>query len=436
MIRRFVPRMPLLAILLVGAWTPGTADRIHVESGGIIEVDSWWIDSGTLYYRAPHGTIGLPRSIVLRIESADPPAGEAETTTIPRTPPARRAPPHDLANDVAERMNEANLALQQGDYVTASSLYRALIDTTDGDFLEPRVGYAVSQIALGEDDMATTVVLDALARHPEQPALLELRGDLRNREERVEDALRSWREAFRQAPNDRLRDKMLKAERELEVGRDYALATSSHFNLRYDGQVDLDLADAVTEFLEERYWTLADTFDLAPRQPITVVLYPKQEFRDVTQLPEWVGGVYDGKVRVPIGGLRRLDPAARRLLTHELTHVFVHAKTRGHAPRWLHEGLAQHLAGRGLSRRDRQGILERLRESAPSEWEARGFSYPIALSLTSYLVQRSGFHQLLQVMSLVGDGAGLDESLRAIYGAGYASLCRDWARSVTEEAGP
>ena len=223
---------------------------------------------------------------------------------------------------------------------------------------------------------------------------------------------------------------MLKAERELQAGRDYALSTSSHFNLRYDGQVDLDLADAMTEFLEELYWEMADTFDLAPRQPITVVLYPEQEFRDVTQLPEWVGGVYDGKVRVPLGGLRRLDPIARRLLTHELTHAFVHAKSRGRAPRWLHEGLAQRLEGRRLSVRDRQGIVQRLRESPPAEWESRGFSYPIALSLASHLEQRSGFHGLLRVLEGLGEGDDLDVALRSVYSADYDELCRRWAASV------
>ena len=90
-------------------------------------------------------------------------------------------------------------------------------------------------------------VLDALAREPGHPALLELRGDLFNRQERGESALQSWREAFEHSANDRLREKMLKAERELQAGRDYALATSSHFNLRYDGEVDLKLADAVTD---------------------------------------------------------------------------------------------------------------------------------------------------------------------------------------------
>jgi hypothetical protein len=305
---------------------------------------------------------------------------------------------------------------------------------TEVDFLEPRVGYALTQIALGEDDLALSVVLDALAREPRQPTLLELLGDLQNREEKVEDALRSWKEAFRQSANDRLRDKILKAERELHVGRDYALSLSSHFNLRYDGEVDLELADAVIEFLEEQYWGMADQLDHAPRQPITVVLYPTRQFRDVTQLPEWVGGVYDGKIRVPLGGLSRLDPVAEGVLRHELTHAFVHAKSRGQCPRWLHEGLAQRLEGRSLSRRDRQGIVQRLREVAPEDWETRGFSYPLALSLTLDLEARGGFDSLVRLLRRLGEGEDLDEALTAVYGEGHAALCRDWAETIHAQA--
>ena len=73
-------------------------------------------------------------------------------------------------------------------------------------------------------------------------------------------------------------------------------------------------------------------------QAITVILYPLQEFREVTQAPENVAGLYDGKIRVPLGGLQRVDDAARRLLVHELTHAFVHSKTRGNCPTWRRSG--------------------------------------------------------------------------------------------------
>jgi tetratricopeptide (TPR) repeat protein len=338
-----------------------------------------------------------------------------------------------VSREIADRLNEATTALRERDFQKAAALYGALMNDADPDFQEPRVGFALAQMALGEDDLALSIVLDGLAREPDHATLLELLGDLRNREERVEDALRAWKDAFRNAPNDRLRDKILKAERELHAGRDYALSTSSHFNLRYDGEADIDLAEAVVEYLEEQYWEMADAFDHAPRQPITVVLYPTQQFRDVTQSPEWVGGLYDGKIRLPIGGLRRLDPAVRSLLRHELTHAFVHAKSRGQCPRWLHEGLAQRMEGRTVSRADRQGILQRLQEYAPAEWESGGFSYPLVLSLTVHLEERRGLDGIVRVLHRLGEGEEVGRALQAEYGEDYAGVCRAWAEA--EQAG-
>jgi tetratricopeptide (TPR) repeat protein len=348
-------------------------------------------------------------------------------------PPATESTP-TVSSETARRLTEAASALRERDFEQAAVLYRRLLSDTDPDLQEPRVGFALAHIALGEDDLALSVVLDGLARDPEEPRLLELLGDLRDREERVEDALHAWNDAFRLRPNDRLRDKILKAERELHAARDYSLDMSSHFNLRYDGEVDVDLAEAVNEYLEEQYWEMADVFDHAPRQPITVVLYPKRQFRDVTQSPEWVGGLYDGKIRLPIGGLRRLDPRARALLRHELTHAFVHGKSRGQCPRWLHEGLAQKLEGRSLSPGDLEGIERRLAEFSPEEWERGGFSYPLVLSLTLYLEELRGLDGLVRVLARLAEGEELDGALRAEYGRGYADLCRDWARTVSPQS--
>jgi hypothetical protein len=300
------------------------------------------------------------------------------------------------------------------------------------DLSVARVGYALSEMALGHDGIALSAVLDGLARDPEVAELHELLGDLRDREERVEEALSAWRESFRLNSNDRVREKILKAEREMNVGRDYDVAATSHFNVRYDGDVDARLADEIMDYLEEQYGVLASEFRHAPPQPINLLLYPTREFREVTRAPEWVGGLYDGKIRVPLGGLSRLDPRAQAVLRHEMTHAFVHSKTRGQCPRWLHEGLAQIMEGRRLSRADTAKVAELLRRIEPAEWESEGFSYPAALSLTLFLQERRGFDGLIWTLDEMGDGLDVDAALRRTYGLDHAGLCRVWAETLLE----
>jgi hypothetical protein len=331
---------------------------------------------------------------------------------------------------VAQLLEQGEAALRARDYERAIEVYAEVLAVADPDLQQPRVGAALASMAIGENDRALALVLDGLARDPHEPALLELLGDLRTRQELVPDALRAWRAAFEQAPNDRLREKIESAERELAAGRDYALAMTAHFNLRYDGDVDESLAVSVIERLERQYWLVAEALDHAPPQPVPVVLYPTREFRDVTQAPEWVGGIYDGKIRVPLGGLKRLDPAAGAVLDHELTHAIIHSKTRGNCPRWLHEGLAQRFEGKTLTGSEIAWIEERLARDDPQQWDRGDFSYPLALSLTQHLESRGGLGRISDLLAQLGEGAELDAALGQVYGFDYPRLCRDWRDAV------
>jgi len=434
----------VLTVLLL-ALAPVVADRLHLAGGGVIETAAWWLEGDSIMYETAVGTVGLPRSLVVRVEEtttprAAPDAKQAtdDDATAPATEVRAAAPRNStvqVTRELAEILTKARVALDNGDHQSAAALYEQALQKSDADLQVPRIGYALAQIALSRDDAALSVVLDGLARDPNEPALLELLGDLHNRRERVPDALQAWQASFDQTPNDRLREKILKAERELNAGRDYSFTTSAHFNMRYDRHVDAALAREVTDYLEKQYWVLAERFSHSPPQPITVLLYPTQEFRDVTQSPEWVGGIYDGKIRVPLGGLRRLSPTAEAVLKHELAHAVIHAKTHGRCPRWLHEGLAQIAEERHLGRADLQRIAETLTQRDPARWNDGVFSYPMALSLTRHLQTRKEMNGLVRVRDLLGAGGPVETALASVYGAPYERLCRDWAEELQESEG-
>jgi hypothetical protein len=140
--------------------------------------------------------------------------------------------------------------------------------------------------------------------------------------------------------------------------------------------------------------------------------------------------------RVPLGGLTRLNPSAKAVLVHELSHAVVHAKTRGNCPRWLQEGLAQRAEGRRPTAADRQEVRQRLEIGDPAKWEEAGFSYPLALSLVRELEEDRGFHALVDVLERLGAGATPDQALREVYGEGHPALCRRWAEHVREGTAP
>lgn len=76
---------------------------------------------------------------------------------------------------------------------------------------------------------------------------------------------------------------------------------------------------------------------------VEVHLLPFDEFQ-VGYSPDMdVLGLYDGKIRVPLGDVEKLNPFVVSLLTHELAHAMITEATADQAPRWFQEGLAQHL---------------------------------------------------------------------------------------------
>jgi tetratricopeptide (TPR) repeat protein len=422
------------ALLLAAVLVPVRADRLHLDNGGHIDVDRWWLEGDVVVYEADGGTVGIARAMVVRIEAGPAPARRQES--VPSSGPTPSGPARrDTDDDVSatrENLRRAQDALEQRDFELASSYYLTLIQDQP-ELYVARVGYAVSEIELGRDGLALSVVLDGISRQPDRAELHILLGELRYREERLDDALRCWRRAFELDPDDKLRDRILKVERELHTSRYYDFASSSHFNLRYDGSVDLDLATAVIEHLEEQYWVVTESFRHSPGQPITVQLFPEREFREVTRAPDWAGGLYDGKIRVPLGGLTRLTTDAKHVLTHELTHAVVHSKSRGNAPRWLQEGLAQMAEGKRPLRRDLQSIAKQLNQLPPDQWGSLEFSYPLSLAVCQYLSTRSGFDSLVELVERLGGGAGTDEALREVYGQDYGEICRDWGRSLLAE---
>jgi hypothetical protein len=126
-------------------------------------------------------------------------------------------------------------------------------------------------------------------------------------------------------------------------GRD----VSRHFTIQYDGPVPREVARTALFLLERAYDRLWHDFGRSPQHDVPVILYTRGLFDEITRSPGWVGGTYDGKIRVPVGGLQTEGDAQRLapVLAHELAHAFIRANVPGRLPLWFEEGLAGHFEG-------------------------------------------------------------------------------------------
>jgi tetratricopeptide (TPR) repeat protein len=167
--------------------------------------------------------------------------------------------------------------------------------------------------------------------------------DVLVREQQYDLALRVLRRANAISGLDagQARERQVKMEQRLAEAHE-ELATP-YFRIRYPRLTGEEYPRQLATVLEEERKRLSRWIPVKDPQPIPVDLYPVQEFLDAYSRSVVVVGLFDGRVRVPFADLRSLHPELVGILSHELAHALITQATADRAPRWLQEGLAQHV---------------------------------------------------------------------------------------------
>lgn len=146
---------------------------------------------------------------------------------------------------------------------------------------------------------------------------------------------------FKNADLDYLKQKSESLIREIQ---DLQLERSMHFRVEFEGRpARKDIMEALA-VLEVAYDSLCHLFDFHPENKMHLVLYESSRYQGVGPRPEWVGAVFDGKLRIPVNVMQHRE-IYRPMFFHELTHAFVRAMTRYNVPLWVNEGIAQVIDG-------------------------------------------------------------------------------------------
>ncbi|HET8945654.1 MAG TPA: tetratricopeptide repeat protein [Candidatus Polarisedimenticolia bacterium] len=460
------PRVLLaLGVILAGAWE-AQAELVRLKNGGTIACDSITERGPDLVLHVGKMTIVVPKDEVDRIDKTPPATGSAAAppgppsggaapkdkpgaqATAPKAPPATGAA-DDPAADAArlddlrrrlagpamgrdenrrqivallDRMGERSLQNRQPE--EARRRFEEALAWEPAD-LRARRGQSASLLMLDRTAEARTTLERALLDAPGDADLNYLLGEALEKQGRTDEALATLDKAYAARPTPALRDRIDTLRRQHGVDGGYRSAEASRFVLSYDGaHTSPELEAEILAYLEGQFPELAIEYDYTPPESIAVVLYPEKGFYDATQTGPDVAGLYDGKVRVPIGGLKRLDPQARAVLRHELAHAFITGKSRGAAPRWLQEGLAQWAEGKRPTAGGETGLARAYRE-APDRWPG-AFSYDSALSFTAYLMQQHGASALNDVLAAMGRGSTAEQALQDVLRVSLPDLKTAW----------
>ena len=242
---------------------------------------------------------------------------------------------------------------------------------------------------------------------------------------------------------------LAKLKREISVEKSMDRGYSSKFVISYDAEMKSPLAGDILSTLEDAYSDVGRDLSTFPTGRITVILYTRKDYKSVTAGPDWSGGLYDGKIRLPVGGAQELNDQLKSVLFHEYTHVVVQEITHGNCPTWLNEGLAE-LEGRkiyshplvDLERAAARGAFIPFAKmesgfTALSSKEA-ALSYQQSYSLVNFMVNSYGWPKVTEILLNLGAGMTSTTAIKkamADFGLDFDGVIEEWRRKMVSEYG-
>ena len=246
---------------------------------------------------------------------------------------------------VAELNDEGWRLIQAGDATRAGRAFAEALETHP-DHPVLLFGAGAAAHLQGRAKEATARLRRAIELAPDLTPASILLGQIEYGNGDVAKAISIYEKALTHAPNDANLTNRLNAWRaDAEANRGFVERRVDRFRVMFQGHADKALATRATEILESAFWRIGKVLGAYPSDPVVVMLYTDKQFRDVTQAPEWSGGVYDGRIRVPTAGAGQSPRLFERVLVHELTHAMIASLAPRGIPVWLHEGLAQYFEG-------------------------------------------------------------------------------------------
>jgi len=343
------------------------------------------------------------------------------------------------ANDSAALAHHAaaQFELSRGDIEHALNDERtALIYSPDQPVLLMNVAYL--HLRRSEFKQSLDYLDRARRVAPDNPDVAKLAGWAYYGLNKMDDAVAQWRRALSLRDDPEVRAALEKAERDKKEEADYKENESAHFTLRYSGGAEPALARDVLRTLEAHYNAVESELSFSPPDSIGVILYTQQAFADITRAPGWVGALNDGRIRVPVQGLTSVNSDLSRVLKHELTHSFVQQKTRGRAPTWIQEGLAQWMEGKRSG--ENAAALVQVYEAKQAaslgqlegSWmrlppEGAAYAYAWALANVEYIVSTNGMGDIERILDRVAAGEPTESALKNVLHDEYADLMQETA---------
>lgn len=360
----------------------------------------------------------------------------------------RRAYEKDKENEILKR----NLAHAEGRlgwkeieaerYVDSLRYFRDALELYNKE-PDSYLGMGFAFHRLKDDDRAIESISRGLAIDPNRAEGYKLLAEIYYARNNTEAAISNIEAALGLSPNDnKLKEMLSKIRREKKVEAGFQQEATEHFVVRFEGREERSIARVVTSILEEAYREVGASLSFYPNNPTTVILYSEEKFRDVTLTPTWTKGIFDGKIRLPIGGALSNQGLLEKVIFHEYTHAVIHNLSGKDVPRWLNEGLAIYME-HGDKGRLEDRIINHLKKGGRiiplyelhdtfmnMEESKAALVYAESYSAVDYLIDKYGIFRVKSLLEELSGRRNFKEAFKDLFFLSYDEFQSSWERSI------
>jgi hypothetical protein len=324
-----------------------------------------------------------------------------------------------------------------GENQKAAEAFRAALG--DSPYAYAHFGLGLVHFMRLEDAEAGEHLSKSLELDPAHAKTHKLLGLIDYRQGRTSEAVARLEEACRLDPKD-LEAKTLfdRWSYESQVTESFPEKAQGRFLVRADPDLPGDRVEDVVKRLEKARKDLAASFGLKASRRIPVVLFTPDRFHRATGSFHWVGGVFDGQLKLPVVKTETPAEAARfeETLRHEMAHVCVR-ELCPECPNWLNEGIAQYFehqpdpratrellrkgAARKLPFKDVPARLWEVDDEALARW-----TYLQGLGFVEHLAARFHEFRLRLLLAAIAREGSLAKGFEVTYGASIEDVERSW----------
>lgn len=194
---------------------------------------------------------------------------------------------------------------------------------------------------------ALSLAEDLLLKNAKDPGVLALAGLACYRMDNLDRAMDYWQQSLDVQPNIDVEEMIKRAKRERGADKGSERKVGARVMVRYERDtVSPQLAQAMLNVLDEEYSRISGQLGCRAAEKVTAIIQSREAYMQSTAAAEWSGGLYDGRIHVPVSNTTQVDGRTRQVLAHELVHACL--SELGQWPAWLQEGLAQKYSGESV----------------------------------------------------------------------------------------